>query len=159
MAHSIEASSIGIGRMQASYFSDASYHEDEIEAPGFASSAYSHSIMASSANLADPFAEEDMQSPQSTSPPSKRYSQPTSAISGAQQFDGSTSAYSAQQSPTQAQTPSAHQRLFSSQSSRSPAAGLVDSVSSLATTATDATTKAPPKILHGREVAELALLR
>ncbi|KAF6767050.1 WD40 repeat [Kalmanozyma brasiliensis GHG001] len=45
--------------------------------------------------------------------------------------------------------------LFSGQSTRQTNAGLVDSVSSLATTATNATAKAKPKILHGREVIEL----
>ena len=152
---SIEASSLGIGRLQASHLSSASdrpgtdsvlFDDDDA---GTASSTQAHSIMASSANLADPFAEDESESstvklhPAIPDPSSDGLDpvEPTTTSSGAAQT-------SFEPLPSQ-------QRLFSRSSVRQTRAALVDSVSSMATTATDATNKASRKILHGREVAEL----
>lgn len=148
--HSIGSSSLGIGRLQQSYLSNASqqdgtaslFHDDDQS--GMASSSQSHSISASSANLADPFGETEspaavtFSSTASTPPPN--HSQ-RSRIQIAQQSATSLS-------------PS-HKHNLSTDTSRKLGSRLIDSVSSMATTATHATVKAQPTILRGREVAEL----
>lgn len=160
MENSIGASSLGVGRMEHSYLSGKSDREGVAsvlleDGHQYMSSSYrSHSIMASSANLADPFNEDDTRSADS-SPSSIR----RNVVKGSSDPKGLSHAESSMSSddPTSgtAQPVLSHQRLFSSQAQRRLGAGLVDSVSSMATTATDATAKAPPKILRGREVAEL----
>lgn len=155
LAYSVGASSLGIGRLQASTLSDTSVsrHADSIvlddNDTDLASSRCSHSIMASSANLADPFAEEDTQHTAARSSPSTRKASITS------RSVSEISAAAIDSKGSAAPAMSSRQRLFSGQNSPQAGAGLVDSVSSMATTATDATAKAQPQILRGREVAEL----
>ncbi|SPO30005.1 related to HSV2 - Phosphatidylinositol 3,5-bisphosphate-binding protein [Ustilago trichophora] len=160
MKNSIGTSSLGIGRMEYSYLSGESDREGvasallEDDHQHMSSSYRSHSIMASSANLADPFNEDGARSTDSSP-----YSIRRNVVKGSSDPKGLSPAESSMSSddPTSdtAQPVLSHQRLFSSQAQRQLGAGLVDSVSSMATTATDATAKAPPKILRGREVAEL----
>ncbi|SOV07643.1 related to HSV2 - Phosphatidylinositol 3,5-bisphosphate-binding protein [Ustilago sp. UG-2017a] len=154
------ATSLGIGRLQASHLSEASDRAGatsvllEDKSADMTSEDCSHSIMASSANLADPFAEDDVRSPQSSSPPTTRHVVPSHSDFDARRLAGSSSS-AAQLSAKDAPDPTSPQGLFSTPSSRSSGARLVDSVSSMATTATDSTAKAPPKVMRGREVAEL----
>lgn len=151
------ASSLGIGRLQASHVSDyaseSSMTFDDLHA-GMASSTSSHSIMASSANLADPFAEEDARSA-SSSPTTDRPTFTPSALHKSRLRPGSSSRIPLEQLPSSSQCFSSYHRVLSSPKSRQSGPGLVDSVSSMATTATNATAKAQPAILRGREVAEL----
>lgn len=160
MEHSIGASSLGIGRLQASHLSDTSDRAVDAsallgdESPDMSSSSYSHSIMASSANLADPFAEDDIRSLESSSPKATSHGLSSPSDSSIRR-KMSSSPSTGRKLAEGTHAASSRQGLFLSQSPRSPGAGLVDSVSSMATTATDATAKSPAKILRGREVAEL----
>ncbi|KAJ9475453.1 Autophagy-related protein 21 [Pseudozyma hubeiensis] len=151
-------SSLGIGRLQAS--SDPYAAGDAASASmvigdstaGLSSSFQSNSILSSSANLDDPFAEEDSHSAGSAQPASSRSS---SAASSHPARSGSVKPNAASR-PLPLTGPAATSAgMFFNESSRLTGAGLVDSVSSMATTATDATAKARPTIMHGREIAEL----
>ncbi|SJX65669.1 related to HSV2-Phosphatidylinositol 3,5-bisphosphate-binding protein [Sporisorium reilianum f. sp. reilianum] len=147
---SFGASSLGIGRLQAAHTleddgrsgSDSMLPDDA--SSDLSGSFHSHAIMSSSANLADPFAQEDSRALEYASSSASRPVRNASSSSSSQAA-----------SSRRVQPSVAGQGLFSNPSSRHAGADLVDSVSSLATTATDATAKAPPQILHGREVTEL----
>ncbi|GAC95309.1 hypothetical protein PHSY_002884 [Pseudozyma hubeiensis SY62] len=150
-------SSPGTGCFQAS--SDPNASKDSASSSTMAedsiarlsSSFQSNSILSSSANLADPFSEEDLHSAGSAQPASRRSS---SAVSSHPINSGSIS--SSNPLPLRATGPAITPAgVFFNESSRQTGVGLVDSVSSMATTATDATAKAKPTIMHGREIAEL----
>lgn len=151
-------SSLGIGRLQAlsgpNAASDAASASMMVgdSTAGLSSSFQSNSILSSSADLADPFAEEDSHSAGSAQPASSRSS---SAASSHPARSGSLKPNAASR-PLPLTGPAATPAgMFFNESSRQTGAGLVDSVSSMATTATDATAKAKPTIMHGREIAEL----
>ncbi|TKY88263.1 hypothetical protein EX895_002973 [Sporisorium graminicola] len=156
MVKSFDASSPGTDRLHAvrsSYELQRTGPESMLRddsTTDVSSSFHSHAIMSSSANLADPFAHAESHSAEHS----------PSIASGTS--SASSTAMSASNLPTSGtisskitQPPLSGQGLFSNLSARQTGADLVDSVSSLATTATDATAKARPQILHGREVAEL----
>ncbi len=150
---SMLASSLGIGRLQSSYLSDNTDRDAQSsvrfsrDSPDLAASSHSHAIMASSANLADPFAEDEALPPH-LSP--ERNASPDSFTPGSHtgpRADPCTSESAA--SSRQFRPASAAHR------DRADGLGLIDSVSSMATTDTHATAKRPPRVLRGREVAEL----
>ncbi|GAC75656.1 uncharacterized conserved protein [Moesziomyces antarcticus T-34] len=150
---SMLASSLGIGRLHSSYLSDNTDRDAQSsvrfsrDSPDLAASSHSHAIMASSANLADPFAEDEALPPH-LSP--ERNASPDSFTPGSHtgpHADPCTSESAA--SSRQFRPASAAHR------DRADGLGLIDSVSSMATTDTHATAKRPPRVLRGREVAEL----
>ncbi|SNX86563.1 related to HSV2 - Phosphatidylinositol 3,5-bisphosphate-binding protein [Melanopsichium pennsylvanicum] len=160
MEHSVGASSLGIGRLQDSHLSDpadckstTSILSDDSHAD-MSSSTYSHAIMASSANLADPFAEDNLRStefiPDSMNRSFRSHNVHPDSPNSAEASSRSEDTISSATRPTPPQ-----QGLFTSRTPRQSGPSLVDSVSSMATTATNATAKASPKILRGREVVEL----
>ncbi|CDW99247.1 hypothetical protein [Sporisorium scitamineum] len=156
LEQSVGASSLGIGRLQTDHSSEGSPRDGsdsmmlDDASNDLSSSFHSHAIMSSSANLADPFADEDSRAAEHGSLSAIRSLTTPTAVS----IQGSSSS-SQLASSSKAKPTLTYQGLFSNPSSRQPGVNLVDSVSSMATTATDATAKARPQIMHGREVAEL----
>lgn len=162
LEESFGSSSLGIGRLQTSHdpneairHGTASLASLDASTDLASSSFHSHAILSSSADLADPFADDDHDSTRSRLPTASQLST-TQAAPSDKAKSTQTSSSSHLERPTRKSEPGiASQGLFSSQSTRQTGANLVDSVSSMATTATNATAKPAPEILHGREVAEL----
>lgn len=151
---SMLASSLGIGRLQSSYLSDTTDRDAQSsvqfsrDSPNLTASSHSHAIMASSANLADPFAEDEALPPHLSPEHNARPGSFTSSESHASSHARASRVESATSSRQFRPTSAAHR-------DRADGLGLIDSVSSMATTDTHATAKRPPRVLRGREVAEL----
>lgn len=159
LEHSFVASSLGIGRLQSSHCLDGTKSTGLPSMPSEDTWANAndsfqpHSVMSSSADLADPFAQEEIHSADVKHPNAGPSPLTQASHSSNLRLAGKPSSL---QDEAKAATGlgGSPQGLFS-HPMRQTSAGLVDSVSSMATTATDATAKAEPKILHGRPVAEL----